>query len=445
MAHVFETFRLWIKTNHLQQQPLIVACSGGIDSVVLCELCYQAQVTFSIAHCNFGLRGAESNRDEAFVTSLGVKYSVPVFVKTFDTEGYGLLKKLSIQEAARELRYQWFEALRIEKKAAFVLLAHHANDNIETMLMHLFRGTGLHGLTGMPERVENAYCLRPLLQQTRRSIEAFAAANGLQWVDDSSNASSKYTRNFFRNELIPAIQNIYPQAEENLLHTIERLKQTEALYQLLTDGLLKKILLTAGVETKLPVSKLIQFAHTSLPYEVLKKFGFGEKQVPELLKLAQAQSGSYLQNETFRIIKHGKWLIFSPQQVPEIETIVIEKETKRVRLSIGELQLKTIGKEHFHLDKSPAVAQLDASAIQFPLIMRRWKQGDYFYPLGMRKKKKIARFLIDLKLSTTEKENTWVLESHARILWVVGYRIDDRFKVTDHTNNILQLTFSRHY
>jgi tRNA(Ile)-lysidine synthase len=205
---------------------------------------------------------------------------------------------------------------------------------------------------------------------------------------------------------------------------------------------LKKLLVSDGLETKLPVQKLVQFADTSLPYEVLKKFGFREKQVPELLKLLDAQSGSYLQNETYRIIRHGKWFIFSPLHVPDVSTVVFEKEVKRTRLPIGELDVKTIPAAHFHLDKAPAVAQLDASEIQYPLIARHWKQGDYFYPLGMRKKKKLARFFIDLKLTPTQKENIWVLESHARIIWIIGYRIDDRFKVTERTKTILQLTLN---
>jgi tRNA(Ile)-lysidine synthase len=275
---LLDAFRAYLKKQYLLQPDFrfIVACSGGLDSVVLCELCHQAKLPFSIAHCNFGLRGAESNRDEAFVRQLGERYGVAVFVKQFDTAGYRHLKKLSVQEAARNLRYQWFEEVRKEQGAAYVLLAHHANDNIETVLMNLFRGTGLHGLTGMPQRVDAAHGLRPLLQHTRREIEIFAAENGLAWVDDSSNASSKYTRNFFRNEIIPAIQMAYPQVEENLLHTISRLQKTERLYGQLVHGLLKKLLVVTGAETKIPINKFLAYQDTALPYEIFKEFQFGE-------------------------------------------------------------------------------------------------------------------------------------------------------------------------
>lgn len=441
-----EAFQAYLKKKHLLQPSFhfIVACSGGIDSVVLCELCYRAQQSFSIAHCNFGLRGEESNRDEAFVKQLGEKYGVPVYVKKFETAQYGVLKKLSIQEAARALRYSWFEELRAEKNATYVLLAHHANDNIETVLMNFFRGTGLHGLTGMPEQVDAARCLRPLLHHTRREIEIFAKANHLQWVEDSSNASNKYTRNFFRNEILPAVQNVYPQAEENVASTIERLKKTEALYQQLVDGLLKKLLIENGDEYKIPINKLLRYRDTSLPYAILKKFWFHEKQVPELLKLAEAESGSFIRNERYRIIKHRNWFIISPLQALTVSTLVIEESTKKVTLPHGELQLKKVEKPFFHLDSSPFVAQVDSKEILFPLVVRRWKEGDYFYPLGLRKKKKLARFFIDRKVALTEKEKIWIVESGSRILWVIGYRIDDRFKITEATKNILQLRFTSH-
>ena len=438
-----EAFRVYIKQSHLSnpQFSFIVATSGGIDSVVLCELCHQTALSFSIAHCNFNLRGAESERDEAFVQDLGKKYGVPVFVKRFDTGQYGVLKKLSVQEAARELRYQWFEALRKEINASYILLAHHANDNIETVLMNLFRGTGLHGLTGIPERTDDGHCLRPLLHHTRTEIEAFAKENHLQWVDDSSNQSSKYTRNFFRNEIIPAVQKVYPQATENVMHTITRLKKTEALYEQLVDGVLKKLVMQEGTEAKVPIAKLLQYKDTSLPYEVLKKFGFGEKQVPEILKLAASESGSFIQNHQYRIIRHRKWFIFTPVQSLPTTIIAVEESTKKVVLPYGVLQIKSLEKAAFHLNSSPFIAQLDSREITFPLLVRRWKEGDYFYPLGLRKKKKLARFFIDQKLSLADKEKVWVVESASRIIWVIGYRIDDRFKLTDATKHMLQFTF----
>ena len=425
----------------LTSQTFLLAVSGGLDSVVLCQLSKEAGLPFALAHCNFGLRGEETERDEAFVRSLGEKYGVKVFVQKFETTAFAEAQRISIQEAARKLRYDWFEEVRKENGFAYTLLAHHANDNIETLLMNFFRGTGLEGLTGMPEEKKEAHCLRPLLQLKRSEIEAYAKEKGLQWVEDSSNTQSKYTRNFFRNELIPQLQKVFPQVEENLLHNIHRFQQTAVLYNEMISGLKKKVIERKGEEVHIPVLKLLKYKDTSLIYEIIKDYGFGEKQVEEVRKLAEAPSGKYIASEGFRIIRHRAWFIIAPKTMAA-KTVVIERDDEAVHFDHHELLLKTIRKEKFSLDPSPLLAQLDTKEIAFPLVLRKWKRGDYFYPLGMRKKKKLARFFIDQKLSQTEKEKVWVLESHKRILWIVGYRIDDRFKVTETTGEVLQLTLS---
>lgn len=430
-----------ISKYHLLNAKVLLAVSGGIDSVVLCELSKQVGLNFSISHCNFGLRGEESERDEAFVRDLGDKYGVDVFIKKFDTPAYAEKNTLSIQEAARELRYNWFEEIRKEKEFAFTLLAHHANDNIETLLMNFFRGTGLEGLSGMPEEKKEAHCLRPMLALKRKDIEAFAKEHNLEWVEDSSNASNKYTRNFFRNEVIPLIQKVYPQAEENLLNNIKRFKQTAALYNEAVEGLKKKVCEIKGEEVHLSVLKLMKYKNSALIYEIIKDYGFNDKAVDEVIKLADADSGKYIANDKYRIIRHRKWFIISPIATTA-QTFVIDKENELLAFGNQQLELKRIPIEKFTLNKSELIAQLDAKEIEFPLVLRKWKTGDYFYPLGMRKKKKVSRFFIDQKLSKTNKEKVWVLESHKKIVWIVGYRIDDRFKVTDTTKEVLQLNLS---
>lgn len=420
---------------------VLLAVSGGLDSVVLCQLSREAGLSFALAHCNFGLRGDESDRDEAFVKKLGEAYAVDVFVKSFDTATLANAEKTSIQEAARNLRYQWFNELCQQNGFAYTLLAHHANDNIETLLLNFFRGTGLNGMTGMPEENKEAHCLRPMLQLKRSEIEAYAREKDLQWVEDSSNASNKYTRNFFRNVLIPQVQQVFPAAEDNLLDNLQRLQGTAALYRELVGGLKKKICLVKGEEVHLPVLKLMQYKDTSLVYEIIKDFGFGEPFVREVIKLAAAPSGKYVANDQYRIIRHRAWLIIAPRHT-RAETLVVERNEEAVRIGNQELHLQFLPKEKFSLDPSPRVAQLDAQDLAFPLVVRRWKKGDYFYPLGMRKKKKLARFFIDQKLSQTQKEKVWVIESHKRIVWIGGHRIDDRFKVTENTREVLQLTLS---
>lgn len=441
--NLLQRFKLFIREKNLslQKDHLLLAVSGGIDSVVLCELCKQAGLIFSIAHCNFNLRGGESERDEQFVRRLGEKYGVEVLVQKFDTNAVAEENKISIQEAARMLRYKWFAELRKEKGFAYTLLAHHADDNIETLLMNFFRGTGLQGLTAIPEGGKETHLLRPLLQVRRKEIESFARENNLQWVEDSSNSSTKYTRNFFRHELIPAIQKVFPQAEENLLGTIERFKKINVLYQTSVEKLKQEVGEQHLTELRIPVKKLMKYRHTSLVYEIIKDYGFGEKQVAEVMKLTEAESGKFIENEGFQIIRHRNWLIIAPKTTIA-DTVAIEKDQAQVKFSAGLLEIGFPDKESFQLNKSPLMAQLDAAHIEFPLLLRKWKQGDYFYPLGMRKKKKLARFFIDQKLPKHQKENIWIVESNKKIIWVVGLRIDDRFKITPSTENVLQISLT---
>ncbi len=421
---------------------LLLAVSGGLDSVVLCELCHQAGFDFIIAHCNFQLRGEESERDEAFVKSLADKYKVEVKVRKFDTERFAEENKLSIQEAARKLRYDWFcELIKQPANQSFMYLltAHHADDNNETLLMNFFRGTGMHGLTGIPEKT--GYIRRPLLGFTKAELLTFAGEYKLSYVEDSSNQSSKYTRNFFRNELLPAIAKVYPQVNDNLQDNISRFKEIEKLYQFTVGELKKKLCKAKGDEVHIPVKQLMGYDNRALIYEIISPYGFTEKQVDEVIKLSLSETGSYIVSpaKTHNIIRHRHWFIISPASGEVSENIVIDEGDKEVLFTLGKLQIKK-AVSNKPLATSQESAMLDLKEITFPLLLRKWKTGDYFYPLGMKKKKKVARFLIDLKLSKTDKEKVWVLESNKRIIWVAGYRIDERFKITDKTNSSLNIT-----
>ena len=464
-------FQNSIKQQHLfsPKDKLILAVSGGVDSVVLCELCKQAGYDFIIAHCNFKLRGEESERDEHFVKEVGKKYLVEVLVQDFNTENYALENKLSTQEAARELRYNWFAELVksqfsiVNNELAetsihhspltiYLLTAHHADDNNETVLMNFFRGTGLHGLTGIP--ASNNYIRRPLLGFSKDDLLAFAKELQLEFVEDSSNQSSKYTRNFFRNELIPAISKVYPQVKENLQHNINRFKEIEKLYQFSINELKKKLCRQKGKECHIPVKQLMAFDNRALIYEIISGYGFSEKQVEEVVKLADSESGKYIHSplSSYRIIKHRHWFIISPVETYESANIIIEENDQEILFLLGKLRIDK--NAHISFDKpdsyrvstqsSNDTIVIDQKKIQFPLLLRKRKTGDYFYPLGMKKKKKLNRFLIDLKLSTIAKENVWVVESNQRIVWVVGYRLDERFKIEATTKEslIISLTSS---
>jgi tRNA(Ile)-lysidine synthase len=435
-------FQSIIKQQNLfsPKDKLLLAVSGGVDSVVLFELCKQAGYGFIIAHCNFQLRGVENDRDEKFVKELGKKYQVEVLVKKFETEKYATENKLSTQEAARKLRYDWFEELidqLTDKPINYLITAHHADDNIESLLMNFFRGTGLHGLTGIP--ASNNYIRRPLLEIPKDELIEFANANKLEYVEDSSNQSSKYTRNFFRNEILPAISKVYPRVKENLHDNISRFKEIENLYQLTVGELKKKICKRKGNEIHVPVKQLMAFNNRALIYEIISPFDFHEKQVDEVIKLANSESGKYIQSpeNSYRIIRHRHWFIISPVLATDSTNIIFDKKEKEINFSSGKLCIETTS--NLKPQTLNSEATLDLKEISFPLLLRKWKTGDYFYPLGMKKKKKLSRFFIDLKLSKTEKEKVWVIESGQRIAWVVGYRIDDRFKITNKTKSVLKL------
>jgi len=436
---LIESFRSYIAQHHLfsSGNRLLIAVSGGVDSVVLCELCHQAGYHFEIAHCNFQLRGEESQRDEKFVRSLAEKYQVKIWVRHFDTTDYAAFHKLSIQEAARELRYAWFNEILEEHNFSFLLTAHHLDDSIETSLMNFFKGTGIAGLRGILPR--QGKIIRPLLFAGKQELQDYALHHSLQWVEDSSNESDKYTRNYFRHQVIPFIRKIYPGVEKNLTQNLTRFRDTELLYQQSIEWYKKKLLTVKENEVHIPVLKLQQVApFTTVLYEIIREFGFSAAQTNEVAALLESDSGRYVQSLTHRIIRNRAWLIIVPVKTAEASIIPIEK-TGKYYFPGGSLELSPAKNSQPETDRY--IACLDAASIHFPLILRPWKTGDYFYPLGMTKKKKLARFFIDQKLSMPEKENTWVLEMDKKIIWVVGRRIDNRFKLKETTKDILRIVY----
>ena len=439
LIHAFQDFLE--RYRIMPGSSVLVAVSGGVDSVVLSELCIRSGLDCTLVHCHFGLRGTESDRDEAFVRAMGKKYERPVLVQRFDTIAYAEDHGISIQEAARALRYQWFEQLEKQGPYMGILLAHHADDTIETVLMHFFRGTGLKGLTGIPEfNHSGAHLYRPLLNQRKSDIIAYARENQLDWVEDSSNQVSKYTRNYFRNELIPAVRAVFPQVEENILNNARRFRGVESLYEIMLQGFREKFIERRGEETRIPVRKLLPYQHTSLVFELIREFGFGEKQVEEVRKLLQSTSGKYIANQQWQIIRHRNWLVIAPISA-EAETLTIDPDTETVQFRGGLLTFREKQGSQVNTKAPAFMAQLDQDELEFPLLLRKWKTGDYFYPLGLRKKKKIARFLIDQKLSRNQKENIWVLDSGKKIAWVLGIRMDDRFRVKPSTRSFIEITW----
>ena len=437
-------FKEFIQKENLFQptDKLLLAVSGGVDSVVLCALCKQAGLDFSIAHCNFNLRGADSIRDELFVTQLAKEYGVNFFIKSFDTTAVSLATKTSIEEAARNLRYAWFEEVRIANDLNYILTAHHADDNIETVLMNFFRGTGIKGLRGILPKKDKI--IRPLLFARRGELEAFCQSNELAFVTDHTNAENDFTRNYFRNTILPLVSESFSEAKENILKNIVRFKETEVLYLQAVDLHIKKIVEYRGNEVHIPVLKLLKTKPlATVFFEIIQGYGFTAHQVDEGISLLQSESGKYIQSVTHRIIKNRNWIIIAPVQTHIAKHILIEETDHVIHFETGSLHLEKLAANKVQLSTDNLVAMLDAATVSYPLLLRKWKQGDYFYPLGMKKKKKINRFLIDQKLSLPQKENTWVLEMDKKIIWVVGMRIDDRFKMTKNTTQLIKISFNK--
>lgn len=440
MSNLIDLFKSNVASNKLftAKDHLLIAVSGGVDSVVLCELCYKNGYRFSVAHCNFQLRGKESEEDEQFVKELAEKYKVPFHLKKFDTEAYASQNRLSVQVAARELRYSWFASLlgRSTDQPAFLLTAHHADDNIETIAMNFFKGSGINGLKGILPK--QGKIVRPLLFATKENIISFAREHMLAYREDSSNALDKYTRNYFRNQLLPAIEKVFPEVRQNLLHNAERFAEINTIYQSAIERIKSKLVVIQGKEHHVPVLKLLLTeAMPTVLHEIIKDFGFTAHQGTEVIKLLNSESGKYIDSATYRILRNRNWLVIAPLGQPDNSVYLIEETDKEISFASHKLEIKKV--DNPAISKDPLNIQLDSKHIRFPLLLRRWKTGDYFYPLGMKKKKKVSRFLIDQKLSLHQKQDVWVLESDKKIIWVLGLRIDDRFKITDYSTGSLSL------
>lgn len=438
-----DRFKYTIEKNNLfsKQHHLLVACSGGLDSLVLVNLLKSLDYTFSILHCNFQLRGQESLRDEEFVRSLAHGMGVQFQFIRFDTAETMKLWGKGVQETARILRYNWFEeqieVFRKNGDHPLLLTAHHQDDQIETVAFNFFRGTGIHGLTGM--KFKEGDIVRPLLFALRADIEHYAIQHQLTWVEDSSNKETKYARNQFRHEVFPALEKVLPQFKQNLIENVKRFNEVENLYHQQIELIKKKMLEKNGDAYAIPINKLMAAEPLdTIVYEIFTDFGFAASQVEEIKKMFTADSGSYIQSSSHRVLKNRNWLLID--QLQEIPSNIYIIENAESEISINKLNIQVSLKSNTSpIPSNQDEAWLDADKIRFPLIVRPWKQGDYFYPLGMNKKKKISKFLIDQKLSKFEKEDQYIIESDKKIIWVIGRRIDERFKVSSKTMKTIRI------
>lgn len=436
---MLERLKIHINTNfsYLQKSKCLIACSGGLDSVVLANLCHKLDLDFALAHCNFHLRDDESDADEAFVIDLGDQLNAEVFVEHFDTKTYADNEKQSIQLAARELRYNWFYELAEALQYDFILTAHHADDNLETILLNLSRGTGITGLIGIPE--ENDKVIRPLLPFSRQELEDYAKANSLHWREDSSNATDKYSRNYLRHNVIPHLKSLNPDILQQINATISNLKDTADIVDESLNAVAKRAIVDIdehAIHFKISEFKKVNNAKAYL-FEMFKAYGFTAWD--DIVALLDAQSGKQVLSDTHRLIKDRKHLILTELDNEVDKDYVIHDLNDSIGTPLGTLCfLETDDAEK----SKPNSICIDKDTIQFPLILRKWQKGDVFYPSGMKGKKKLSKYFKDEKLSLPEKERALLLCSEDKIVWVVGRRADERFKVTKTTKHILKISLN---
>ena len=435
---MFNAFLKYLKDNRLikKDDRVLLAVSGGIDSMVMAHLFIRAGTTIGIAHCNYTLRGNESDMDEELVQGFAAKQGIQFYSARFDTKAYASEKGISIQMAARDLRYSWFEKVRKENGYDAVAIAHNLNDNIETLLINLTRGTGITGLSGIRRKRDRV--IRPLLFATRESIEDYCRQNKLVYREDRSNAEIKYIRNKIRHLVIPLLKEINSSIEYTLNETSEKLNGINEIFRDFIKISGKKIFSKSGGSVLADVRGLNQFTgNSAVLYELFRPFGLASGTLKDLRNVIKGKTGGQMFTGTHRIIRNRGELIIEKINTDKNEIISVNSPEELTRCpEIVSVRMLNIS-EKFRIPVRRQIACLDSDLISFPLILRNWQHGDIFFPLGMRHKKKLSDYFIDRKISLSAKERVKVLESCGNIVWIVGERIDDRFKVTASTRRVL--------
>lgn len=419
-----------------KNQRFLLAISGGLDSTVLAEVFYHLKLDFSMAHCNFHLRGDDSDRDENFVRKLAEKYQVTVFVKEFDTNKIAKDQKIGIEEAARNIRYEWFEQLLGQEKFDWLITAHHLDDSIETVLFNLMRGTGINGLHGiLPIRNQ---IIRPLIEITREDIETFAKGKHLDYCEDYTNTDTKYSRNKIRHNLIPFLKEIQPNFSETMGKTIERLQGVEKVYKEAVQKICDEIVTTSDKQTIVDIEKLLlTISPSTVLFEILSPFGFNSSTIQDVFDRLDGVSGKIFYSENYQAVKDRNTLIICEKKKDNNEIYIIERNQKRIVIPI-KMGVHYQNIDHlFKIDKSSNIAYFDVDQLKFPLQLRHWKKGDFFIPFGMKGRKKLSDFFSDQKFSLIDKQSVWLLCSGNDVIWIVGFRTDNRYKVDEKTKSVV--------
>ncbi len=427
--------------SYLENAKILVAISGGMDSIVLSSLLHKLNHKIGLAHVNYNLRGEESNKDENFVKNFGEKHNIPLYANSVDTNLYAKKKGISIQMAAREIRYQWFDEVTLKHDYDFVLTAHHLDDSIETFFINLNRSSGLEGLLGIPEK--NNIVVRPLLIFSRAEIEEYAIQNKLDWREDASNATTKYERNKIRHELVPVLKDINPKFSASFIKTQLYLQGSHSLVKDYISLLKSMFWEEKNERVSISLKELSDLPNLkTILFELLKDYGFTEWE--DVYQLVKGQTGKQVFSNTHSLLKDRGCLLLNPIEIANHadEKIEIGNKFKMlpssgfgIEYSIGEFSdIKS-----FQISNSNEIF-FDKTKVNFPLFVRKWKKGDYFYPFGMDGRKKLSDFLIDEKISRLEKEKIWLLcDFDDKIIWIIGKRLDNRFRITENTTKIIHL------
>jgi tRNA(Ile)-lysidine synthase len=435
---MLEEFRNYIRENNLisQSDRILLAVSGGIDSMAMAHLFLTVKADFGIAHCNFNLRGVESDTDEYFVKQFALSHKIPFFSERFDTIGFASEKGISIQMAARELRYRWFEEISHLNQYSCISVAHNLNDNVETFLINLSRGTGIAGLTGMKPKYNNI--IRPLLFATRKAIIDYCNTNHIAYREDKSNAETKYTRNKIRHVIIPGFKEINPSFETTIIETEERLNEINEIVTSHISGIRDKICVIKDDTIVFKINALQNLSpKLTILFELFRPYGIGKGQIDDLVKLINGKTGSQLITPDYILINNRKEILVSRREEFSENYFEISGPEDFSKYSeYISAEIKPIRKG-FNIPSSSDIACLDADKLSYPMVIRKWKHGDSFYPLGMKHKKKLSDYFVDNKYSFFRKENCRILESEGKIVWIINDRIDNRFKILPSTKNVL--------
>lgn len=429
-------FTDFIKKHRLftRDSNLLVAVSGGIDSVAMVHLLHTAGYKLAIAHCNFQLR-PEADADQAFCNKLAHHYQTPFYPAWFNTEHYAAERKISIQMAARELRYEFFEQVALRENFTCIALAHHQNDTVETILLNLTRGTGIAGMHGILPK--NGNLVRPMLCFTRSEIEQIVAENQLEYVEDSSNASVKYARNKIRHQVIPSLKELNPSLEQTFENNIRHFKELEQLLELKVEEVRQKLFTHNGMEIRIAIDDVKQLVpQRLLLFKLLQSYGFSQNQVDDIIASLNKHAGRKFETPFGFMLVLDRGALILTKKIQEIPSLYIEDTDSALLHGAFKLNISKSDEPVVIKNNRLAVA-VDTALLQFPLLLRYWRNSDHFYPLGMKGKKKVSDFFIDQKIPLHLKKTIPLLiNSNGDVVWIAGYRPDERYKVTDKTKKV---------